>query len=137
MTTCLTEICCHITLKYALLCLTENKITLFFSSKTQRDILCKISKPILCLWFRASLIYINNCRTICNTKQSMYYSASSLYMFQVSNTPTSGVHKTVITAFRTAHNVCAAPQSFLATLEGSYQFVVPTGGCSSYRCHCF
>jgi len=42
---------------------------------------------ILCLWFRASLIYINNCPTRCNTKQSIYYSESSLYMFRVSTTP--------------------------------------------------
>ena len=42
---------------------------------------------ISCLWFRASLIYINNCPTKCNTKQSIYYSESSLYMFRVSNTP--------------------------------------------------
>ena len=41
----------------------------------------------LCLWFRASLIYINNCPTRCNTKQSICYSASSLYMFRVSTTP--------------------------------------------------
>ena len=39
------------------------------------------------LWFRTSLICINNCPTRCNTKQSIYYSASSLYMFRVSNTP--------------------------------------------------
>jgi len=38
----------------------------------------------LCLWFRASLIYINNCPTRCNTKQSFYYSAIALYMFRVS-----------------------------------------------------
>jgi len=31
--------------------------------------------------------YINNCLTRCNTKQSIYYSASSLYMFRVSTTP--------------------------------------------------
>ena len=42
---------------------------------------------ILCLWFRASLIYINNCPTRCNIKQSIYYSASSLYMFRVWTTP--------------------------------------------------
>jgi len=42
---------------------------------------------ILCLWFRASLIYINNCPMRCNTKQYIYYSASSLYMFRVSTTP--------------------------------------------------
>ena len=42
---------------------------------------------ILCLWFRASLICMNNCPTRCNTKQSIYYSASTLYMFLVSTTP--------------------------------------------------
>jgi len=31
--------------------------------------------------------YINNCPTRCNTKQSIYYSPGSLYMFRVSNTP--------------------------------------------------
>ena len=41
----------------------------------------------ICLWFRPSLIYINNRPTRCKTKQSIYYSASSLYMFRVSNTP--------------------------------------------------
>ena len=48
-----------------------------------------ISRRILCLWFRASLIYINNCPTRCNTKQSIYFSASSLYVFRVSITPTN------------------------------------------------
>ena len=42
---------------------------------------------ISCLWFRVSLIYINNYPTRCNTKQSIYYSASSLYIFRVSTTP--------------------------------------------------
>ena len=46
-----------------------------------------IRTAILCLWFSASLIYINNCLTRRNTKQSIYYSTSSLYMFRVSNTP--------------------------------------------------
>jgi len=41
----------------------------------------------LCLWFRASLIYINNCPTRCNTKQAIYYSASSLHVFRVSTKP--------------------------------------------------
>ena len=31
--------------------------------------------------------YNNNCPTRCNTKQSIYYSASLLYMFRVSTTP--------------------------------------------------
>jgi len=43
---------------------------------------------VLCLRFRASLIYINNGPTRCNIKQSIYYSARSLYMFRVSTTPT-------------------------------------------------
>ena len=34
-------------------------------------------------------ICINNCPTRCNTKQSIYYSASSLYMYRVSTTPIS------------------------------------------------
>ena len=33
------------------------------------------------------VLYINNCPTRCNTKQSIYYSASSLYIFRVSTTP--------------------------------------------------
>ena len=32
-------------------------------------------------------IYIKNCPTRCNTKQSIYYSTSSLYMFRVSTEP--------------------------------------------------
>jgi len=35
---------------------------------------------MLCLWLRASLMYINNCPKRCKTKQSIYYSASSLYL---------------------------------------------------------
>jgi len=42
---------------------------------------------VLCSWFRVSLICINNCPTRCNTKQSIYYYATSLYMFWVSTTP--------------------------------------------------
>ena len=42
---------------------------------------------ILCLWFRASLIYIINWPTRRNTKQSIYYSASSLCMFRVPTIP--------------------------------------------------
>ena len=38
-------------------------------------------------WSMLILLYINNCPTRCNTKQSIYYSASSLYMFRVSITP--------------------------------------------------
>jgi len=42
---------------------------------------------VLCLWFHASVIFINNCPTRCIAKQSIYYSASSLYMFRVSIKP--------------------------------------------------
>ena len=35
-------------------------------------------QEILYLWFRASLVYINNCPTRCNTKQSIYNSAIPL-----------------------------------------------------------
>ena len=42
---------------------------------------------ILCSGFRAWFIYINNCPTRCSTKQSICYSASSLYMFRMSTTP--------------------------------------------------
>ena len=38
-------------------------------------------------WLFCASIYINNCPTRCNTKQSIYYFASSLYMFRVSTTP--------------------------------------------------
>jgi len=36
---------------------------------------------------RRKMFYINNCPTRCNTKQSIYSSASSLYMFRVPTTP--------------------------------------------------
>jgi len=42
------------------------------------------------LYFKSHVIKvmnINNCPTRCNTKQSIYYSASSLYMFRVPTTP--------------------------------------------------
>ena len=53
------------------------------SSKNQ----ALVQENILCLCFRESLIYINNCPTRCNEKQSIYYSASSFYMFRGSTTP--------------------------------------------------
>jgi len=55
--------------------------------KARENSACTLHHTFLCLWFRASLIYINNCPIRCNTKQSTYYSASSLYMFRVSTTP--------------------------------------------------
>ena len=75
---------------------------------------------ILCLWFCASLIYINNCPTRCNTKQSIYYSASSLYVFWVSTTPP---------VLQLSPSV---GQVSLATLEGGSctKNMTSTGGCS-------
>jgi len=46
----------------------------------------KIRHIILCPEYESS-IYINNCPTRCNAKQSIYYSESSVYMFRVSTTP--------------------------------------------------
>ena len=40
-----------------------------------------------CIPIKHSSTHINNCPTRCNTKQSIYYSASSLYMFRLPNTP--------------------------------------------------
>jgi len=65
---------------------------------------------ILCLWFRASLMCINNCPTRCNTKQSIYYSASSLHMFQVSTTP-------IIRSTQNCNYCLRCGQATLATLE--------------------
>ena len=43
----------------------------------------------LCLGLPSGLrvIYVNNCPTRCNTNLSIYYFASSFYMFRLSNTP--------------------------------------------------
>ena len=74
---------------------------------------------ILCLWFRASLICINNCPTRCNTKRSIYYSARSLNVFRVSTAR-------IIRSTRNCNyslRYCAATsfrrgQASLTTLEG-------------------
>jgi len=92
-----------------------------------------ISRSILCLWFRASLIYINNCPTRCNTKQSIYYSPSSLYMFRVSNTRMIRSTKNCNYSLR----YCAATslqrvQANLTTIEVGRctKNMTSTGGCS-------
>jgi len=72
----------------------QNSCMLFKTAKKQDGYLSyffnlfelKYRPTILCSWFRASLIYINNCPTRCKTKQSIYYSVSSLYIFRVSTT---------------------------------------------------
>jgi len=76
-------------------------------------------KIIVCLWFHASLIYIHNCPTMCNIKQSIYYSASSPYMFPVSTTPIIKSTQNCNYSLR----YCAATslqrgQGSFATLEG-------------------
>ena len=73
---------------------------------------------ILCFWFRASLIYINNCPTRCNTKQSIYYSASSLYMFRVSTTPIIRSTQNCNYSFRYCTAASLQRGQLLATLEG-------------------
>jgi len=80
----------------------------------------------LCLWFRVSLIYINNCPTRCNTKQSIYYSASSLYMFRVSTTP--NIRSTQNCNYSLGH----VGQVALDQLEGGSctKNMTSTGGCS-------
>jgi len=78
---------------------------------------------------------INNCRTGCNTKQFIYYTASSLYMFLVSTTP-------VITSTQNCNyslRYCAVTslqraQASLATLEGgSCTKNMTSTVCCSYR----
>ena len=51
----------------------------------EKDLRSKKCVPCLSLEFYVK--QINNCPTRCNTKQSIYYSASSLYIFRVSTTP--------------------------------------------------
>ena len=73
----------------------------------------------LCLWFRASLIYINNCPKRSDTKQSIYYSASSLNIFRVSITPI--IRSTQKCNYSLPYCVATSRQrgqGSLATLEG-------------------
>ena len=87
--------------------------------KTQIYSINYACSDILISWFRASLIYINYCPTRWNTKRSIYYSASSLYMFRVSNTPI--IRSTQNCNY--SHQYCAAAplhrgKASFATLEG-------------------
>jgi hypothetical protein len=58
--------------------------------------------------YLSTLEYINNCPARCNVKQSIYYSANSLYIFGCQPNPSPGVHKTVTTGSGTGHIFCAA-----------------------------
>jgi len=80
---------------------------------------------ILCLWFRASLVYINNRPTRCNTKQSIYYSVSSLYMFRVSKTLIIRSSQNCNYSLRYWSLQCR--QASLSTLEGQIPEAVVTG----------
>ena len=51
------------------------------------EILFQIRENVLGDFRNIKISYNNNCPTRCNTKQSICYSASSLYMFRVSTTP--------------------------------------------------
>jgi len=74
--------------------------------------------------------------TVCSP---IYFTAKSLYMFQVSQHPSSGVLKTVTTASGTGHNIGTATSlqcgqigsTDLAMLEGSSctDIMTCTGGC--------
>jgi hypothetical protein len=87
---------------------------------------------VACLWFRASLIYINNCPTRCNTKQSSYYSANSLYIFRVSTTPIIRITQNCNYSLRYWCSYLPPTWPSLATLEGGSctKNMTSTGGCS-------
>ena len=102
----------------------------------------EISCCILCLWFHTSLVCSNNCPTRCNTKQSIYYSASSLYMFRVSTAPTISKQNCNYSLRCWSYFLCSClPPAWpappfnvakLATLEGSSctKIMTSTGGCN-------
>ena len=80
----------------------------------------------------ATTTYINNCPTRCNTKQSVYYSASSLYMFRVSTTPIMSTQNCNYSLQYWSYFLCSRGQASLATLEeGSCtKNMTSTRGCS-------
>ena len=68
--------------------MSKNKQHFYFVTKKAKYRVSREGiKFILRSLYRALLICVNNCQTRCNKKQSIFYSASSLYMFQVSTTP--------------------------------------------------
>jgi len=72
------------------------------------DIICSTHSCKIFVEVKRGLVYINNCATRWNTKQSVYYSESSHYTFRCQPHPLSEVHKTVTTASGTGHILCAA-----------------------------
>jgi len=85
---------------------------------------------ILCLWFRASLIYINNCSKRLKTKQSIILLVHSTRLGCQPH-PSSGVHKTVTTASGTLQ-LPPSKEANLAALEGGSctKNMTSNGGCS-------
>ena len=73
-------------------------------------------------------IYINSCPKKCNTKQSIYYSTSSLYMFRVSTTP---VIKSKLPRWReaAAQKIWPVPEVVVTVL------CTPNDGCVWYPKH--
>ena len=93
------------------------------------NILCLI----LCLWFRISLIYINNFPTKCNTKQSIYYSSSYIYIFRVSATSIIRSTQNSNSSLRYwSYFLCSYLHSKWPSWPRWREVAVVTGGCS-YR----
>ena len=97
-----------------------------------------------------SKLCIHNCPTRCNTKQSLYYSACSLYMFRVSITPINRITQNCNYSLRywsyflcsylpptwTIHDKPSQAKPSLAILEGGRctKNVTSIGGCSYSFC---
>jgi len=73
---------------------------------------CSTGKKAEIKRIKKYIFFINNCPARCNTKQSIYYSASSLNMFRVSTTPSIRSTQNCNYSLR----YCAAISSNVATL---------------------
>ena len=71
-------------------------------------------------WSVLILLHINNCPTRCNTKRSIILRVQST-CFGCQPHPSSGVHKTVATAFGTGHIFCAATWPRWREVAAQYQ----------------
>ena len=69
----------------------HRNLSQFYPPHITTNSLPNITPPVtvcsLNISLKTLIHYINTCLTICNTKHSIYSSASSLYMFRVSTTP--------------------------------------------------
>jgi len=79
-----------------------------------------------------STVRVNNCPKRCNTKLSIYYSASSLYMFRVSTTPIIRSTQNCKYSLRCLSYSFPPTWRSLATLERDSwtKNMTSTGGCS-------